>query len=113
MRRAGREEWRRVASLVLVAVIATFSLPLGASTLTRAADTPPARRAHVKHLHVEARPVTTNRRPVVERPATLPTTTLVVAAALTVIGLLAWARARRSSWEPALLPGQRAPPSLR
>lgn len=111
MRRAGREEWKRIASLVLVAVIATFSLPLGASAVTRAVDATPAQRAHLKRLHVEARPVV-SRRTLAQRELTVPTASFLVAA-LTVIGLLLLARPTRLAWTPGLLPVQRGPPSSR
>ncbi|HWJ96910.1 MAG TPA: hypothetical protein VNQ33_02055 [Acidimicrobiales bacterium] len=112
MRRAGREERKRIASLVLVAVIATFSLPFGASAVTQAVDATPAQRAHVKRLHVEARPVTASRRPIVGRDATLPPTSILVAA-LTIVGLLAGTRFLHLVWMPGLIPVQRGPPSLR
>ena len=38
MRSAGRENVKRIASLVLVAVIATFSLPLAATAVRGAGD---------------------------------------------------------------------------
>jgi len=112
MRRAGSEEWKRIASLVLVAVIATFSLPLGASAVTHAVDATPAQRAHIKRLHVDARPVAASRRPIIQRDATLPSSSLLLAA-LAIVGLVAVTRTRRFVATPALLPVQRGPPSLR
>lgn len=112
MRRAGREEWKRIASVVLVALIATLSLPLGASAVAQAAGGRPASGSHIKRLHVEARPVSTSRRPLVGRDATLPSTSLLVAA-LVVIGLLAASGPTQRSWALTLLPVQRGPPSLR
>ncbi|HWJ63787.1 MAG TPA: hypothetical protein VNS19_17565 [Acidimicrobiales bacterium] len=113
MRRVGREEWKRIASLVLVAVIATFSLPLGVSAFaTQPVDATPAQRAHFKRLHVEARPVATNRRSMVQRDVALPSSSFLVAA-LAVVGLLVLARSVRPPWTPALLAVQRGPPSSR
>lgn len=112
MRRAGKEEWKRIASLVLVAVIATFALPLGASAVTQRVDATPAQRAHIKRLHVEARPVTNDRRSLVERDAALPAAPFLIAA-LAVIGLLALASSARPVGTAALLPVSRGPPSLR
>src|SRR6478735_9203861 len=111
MRRAGREEWKRIASLVLVAVIATFSLPLGASAVTQAVDATPAQRAHIRRLHVEARPVAT-RRPQFPRQSSLPPAPFLVAV-LVVVGLLLLARPTDLAQQPGLLPVQRGPPSLR
>ena len=111
MRRAGREDWKRIASLVLVAVVATFSLPLGASAVTRTVDATPAQRSHIRRLHVEARPVAT-RRSFSERLVTLPSAPFLVAA-LMVVGLLLLARPTRLAWSPGRLPVQRGPPSSR
>ena len=111
MRRASREDVRRIASLVLVAVIATFSLPLAASAVSSAADGGPASRAHIRRLHVEARPVA-NRRPLTQREVHLPASSLLVAA-LTVLGLLLLAALTRPAWSLELPPVSRGPPSSR
>ena len=111
MRSAGRENVKRIASLVLVAVIATFSLPLAASAVRGAGDGTPAQRAHIRRLHLEARPVT-NRRPLTQREISLPSVWLLVAA-LTVLGLLLLATPDRPAWSPGLLPVQRGPPTSR
>jgi hypothetical protein len=111
MRRVGREDVRRIASLVLVVVIATLSLPFAASAVGRAADGDPTGHAHIRRLQVGARPVAA-RRPLTERAASLPTAALVVAA-LAVLGLLVLADAARPAPTPGLLPVQRGPPSSR
>jgi hypothetical protein len=111
MRRVGREEGKRIASLVLVVVVATFSLPFAASAVGRTADGDHTSYAHIRRLQVEARPVAA-RRPLTERAASLPTVALVVAA-LVVVGLLVLADAARPAPTPGLLPVQRGPPSSR
>jgi hypothetical protein len=112
MRSIGREEVvKRLASLVLVAVFATLSLPLAASAVGRAGDGSPTERTHVRRLHVEARPVA-NRRTLTQREAGLPSAPLV-AAALTILGLLLVAAPTRPSGTLDLLPVQRGPPSSR
>ncbi|MCU1371592.1 MAG: hypothetical protein JWO77_2786 [Ilumatobacteraceae bacterium] len=109
MHSTGREEWKRIASLVLVAVIATFSLPVGASALTHSVDATPAQRAQVKRLTVEARPVA-SRRTLTQRETILSAGPYLVAA-LTLVGILLVVRTLRPGWTPGLLPVQRGPPS--
>lgn len=109
MRSTGREEWKRIASLVLVALIATFSLPVGASALTHTVDATPAQRAQVKRLTVEARPVA-SRRTFTQREITFSTGSYLVAA-LTLVGVLLIVRTLRPGSLPGLLPVQRGPPS--
>ena len=65
----GREGWRRVAGYVLVAVIASFSLPLGvldATTSTAASSLStiterPVKRPQITRIHTEVRTVATRR----------------------------------------------------
>jgi hypothetical protein len=109
MRSTGREEWKRIASLVLVAVIATFSLPVGVSALTQTVDATPAQRAQVKKLTVEARPVA-NRRPLIQREITVPAGSFLIAA-LTLVGVLLVVCAPRPGWVPGRIPVSRGPPS--
>jgi 4-hydroxybenzoate polyprenyltransferase len=111
MRSVGREDVKRIASLVLVAVIATFSLPLVASALGGAVDGTPSGRTHIRGFQVEARPVA-NRRPLTQREGSLSTASLLVAA-LTLLGLLVLAAPTRPAGLLGLLPVQRGPPSSR
>ncbi len=112
MRRAGKEQWTRIASLVLVAVVAALSLPLGASASTPRLDTAPATRIHDRQPHVEARPAPASRRPIVSREAAQRAAAIVVAA-LALLGLLRLVDPRRLALSPVLLAVQRGPPSLR
>jgi hypothetical protein len=113
MRRAGREDWKRIASLALVALIATFSLPLGASATHSIGPEAhrPAERVQVQRLQLEARPVAV-RRPFFEQLATLPLAPFVLAA-LVVVAIVVLSGATRLAWSPGLAPVSRGPPSLR
>ena len=113
----GREGWRRVASYVLVAVIASCSLPSGvldaaASAVSgsqRSVSERPIKRPQIRRIHTEVRTIAT-RRPWSERDVHLPAGAWLVPA-LTLLGFILLRAAGRPAWSPALLPVQRGPPS--
>jgi len=113
----GREDWRRVAGYVLVAVIASFSLPLGvldaaASTVSSpqgSISERPVKRPQIRRFHTEVRTIAT-RRPWSDRDVHLPAGAWLVPA-LILLGFILLSAASRPVWSPGLLPVQRGPPS--
>ena len=113
----GREDWRRVAGYVLVALIASFSLPLGmldapASTVSSpqgSISERPIKRPQIRRIHTEVRTIAA-RRPGSERDVHLPAGAWLVPT-LTLLGFILLSAAGRPAWSPGLLPVQRGPPS--
>jgi hypothetical protein len=113
----GREGWRRVASYVLVAVIASFSLSSGvldaaASTVSgsqRSISERPVKRPQIRRIHTEVRTLAA-RRPWSEQDVHLPAGAWLVPA-LTLLGFILLRATDRPAWSPGPLPVQRGPPS--
>ncbi|WP_426574399.1 hypothetical protein [Aquihabitans sp. McL0605] len=112
-RRDGRENWWRPAGLVLVAIVAAFSLPSGvlgpSSSGVHRAEQAQLQRAHPDASTIAPR---ASRRPWSGLEVHLPAAALLVAV-LSLLGLVVLGPAGRPTWSPALVPVSRGPPSLR
>src|SRR5829696_2444539 len=96
----GREDWLRAAGLVLVAVVASFSLSSGVLDVT-ASSVHPAKRESLQRAQAQVHPVLT-RRPWSERQVHLPSSAVLLAA-LALLGLVVLGLAGRPAWSAVVV----------